>query len=673
MTNQSSHSIFVVTALLASLLLSAPGIAGEPYPLEYWALRAVDSNVEVSPDGKKLAMLKILSRDGNPIIHIFDTDDLQKDPFVINADPMEITSLYWASDTHIVVTLRQRLRDMVKGQEESVFEYRIGILDVAERTFEDFDAETPAVENLLVGVPGKIIISERPDFSNPMSLERAFRPRSYYQMDLETGNKKLLLKGKFSLGQVDFDSDGNPRFARGYDVSDGEYVYYYREPGEKEWQDIHRISNADFELMISFSAPFVQGYDDAVPGNILVLAFNGDDKRGLWSYNPKTRTFDELLYRRSDVDVGGVRFHSNEWENPDRITAVAYFKDNYHFEYFDEIEGATFNQLEQLIPNSHYVRITSRSRDGDTLVASNIGPHDPGTYYLFHNGEFKQIGSQQPLFDPEELADVEYITYEARDGEKLAAFVTKPNIGQAPFPTVVLPHGGPHVRETILYDEWAQMLANNGYLVVQPQYRMSLGYGMEHFQSAFIKGSEAGRMMQDDKDDAALHLVREGLADPDRMAMFGWSYGGYAALIAASRTPQIYQCTIAGAAVTSYIQAAIDGNRGRGSPPEGSIGQIWDDVYERGAVQPVDEVEKVNIPILLIHGSVDSRVLPKQARLYLKELKKYDKTHKMVWLDGADHFSSTLFYDHQIKLYESIIDFLQNDCGTMSTELQASN
>jgi dipeptidyl aminopeptidase/acylaminoacyl peptidase len=176
-------------------------------------------------------------------------------------------------------------------------------------------------------------------------------------------------------------------------------------------------------------------------------------------------------------------------------------------------------------------------------------------------------------------------------------------------------------------------------------------------------------MMQDDKDDAALHLIEEGLADPDRMAMFGWSYGGYAALAAASRTPQIYQCTIAGAAVADYVQSAVDSTRGYAAD---GIGKIWIDVYEKGAVQPVDEVEKVNVPILLIHGSVDSRVLPNQARLYRKALDKAGKYYKYVELDGADHFSSTLFYDHQILLFESMIDFLQNECGMMSTEMRAS-
>ena len=659
------HTSLNLVLFVAALAASVPASSTEQYPLEYFALREVVQNVTVSPDGERVAMLKTLSRDGNPILHIYDSDDMEKDPFVVNADPMELTSYYWADDEYIILTLRQRMRDMVKGQEESVFDYKIAILNVEKQEFDDFDVASPRVENVLANVPGKIIVSEQPGLEEQLTTEQAFRPRSYYELNLATGNKSLLILGKWSLAQIEFDADGNPRMARGYDVGEHEYVFYYRDPGEKEWRDVYRVSDDNFELWHED----IVGFDPAVPGNILMNAFNGDDKMGLWSYNTKTQQFDELLYRRSDVDVSGVRFHSNSWTHPDEVTAVAYFKDNYHFEYFDEIEGATFNQLQELIPYSHYVTIPSRSRDGNTLIARNIGPRDPGTYYLYRNGEFTAVGSHQPLFDPEDLADIQYMTYKARDGKKLATFVTIPNIGEPPYPTIVLPHGGPHVREIVIYDEWAQMLANNGYMVVQPQYRMSLGYGFEHFTSAFMEGSEAGRKMQDDKDDAALFLVDKGLADPDRIAMFGWSYGGYAALIAASRTPQIYQCTIAGAAVTDYVQAAVDGFRGRS--PRGT-GKVWDEVYERGAVQPVEEVPKVNIPIMLIHGDVDSRVLPKQARLYLKELEEHNKYHKMVWLEGADHFYSTLYYDHQIKLYESIIDFLNNDCGNISAELQAS-
>ena len=659
----------VVRGLLMLLLGygAAPiGVAdAEIYPLEYFALREVVNNVTVSPGGTRIAMLKILSRTGNPILHIYDTDNIDGDPFLVDADPMEIIGYQWASDEHIVFIFRQAVRDQVQGQEGSVFAYRVAILDVIDETFDSFEADdNPRVENVLPGKPDEIIISEQPGFESFLGIREAFRPRAYYTMNLEKGTKQLLIRGKLDVGRVSFDSDGNPRFALGYDGRRREYISYYRDIGENSWNDIWRWSEDDFEVQFEG----VLGFDDAVPGNVLVEAFNGDDKLGLWSYNTKTQAFDELIYRRSDVDISGVRFHSNSWTYPDRITGVAYFKDKYHFEYFDEVEAATFNQLEQLVPYAHYVSITSRSRDGNTLVVRNVGPRDPGTYYLLRNGEFKFVGSRQPLLDSEQLADVEYIPYTARDGRKMATFVTIPK-GEPPYPTVVLPHGGPHVREIVLFDEWAQMLANNGYLVVQPQYRMSLGYGFDHYIRAFIDGSEGGRKMQDDKDDAALHLVDLGLADPDRMAMYGWSYGGYAALIAASRTPQIYQCTIAGAAVSDYVTAANDAFRGRA--PTGAL-KIWRDVYEYGAVQPVKEADKVNVPILLIHGSVDSRVLPKQARLYQDALDKAGKYYKYVELDGADHFYNTLYYEHQIELYTSIIDFLRNECGNMS-DFRASN
>ncbi|MDH3491665.1 MAG: prolyl oligopeptidase family serine peptidase, partial [Gammaproteobacteria bacterium] len=452
-----------------------------------------------------------------------------------------------------------------------------------------------------------------------------------------------------------------PWLARGFDLGKQEYVWYFREKGGKGWDEIFRLHEDKFE---SFT---VYGKDDAVPGNVLVGYQNGNDIAGLWSYNTRTKTFDELLYRRSDVDITGVRMHSNNWTYPDRITAVAYSKDKPRFEYFDEVEGATYAQLEKLIPYSHYVRITSRSRDGKTMTVMNTGPRDPGTYYLYKDGVFKTLGSQQPLLDSEQLADMRYIEYEARDGRKIPGYLTIPN-GEGPYPLIVLPHGGPYVRETVIYDEWSQMLANNGYLVLQPQYRGSEGYGLEHYLSAWKNGSEAGRKMQDDKDDGAMHLVKQGLADPDRMAMFGWSYGGYAALIAASRTPQLYRCVVAGAGVSDAIKQLNTIANERGFRGSGEL--AWNTTW-RNAVSPVKEVEKVNVPILIVHGSVDQRVQPVQARLYVKQLDKYNKPHKMVWLDGADHFSDTLFYEHQIQLYESMIDFLANDCG-MKPTLQAS-
>ena len=270
------------------------------------------------------------------------------------------------------------------------------------------------------------------------------------------------------------------------------------------------------------------------------------------------------------------------------------------------------------------------------------------------------MAQSSPLLASEQLADVEYINYKARDGKIIPGFITIPN-SKPPYPLVVLPHGGPFVQEVVVFDEWSQMLANNGYLVFQPQYRGSLGYGLDFYQSAFVNGGQGGYKMQDDKDDGAQYLVDKGLVDPTRMAMFGWSYGGYAALVAAARTPQLYQCVIAGAAVSDpLMQINYYRFLMRGASKEEQL-RMWDD-----SVSPLLEAGNVNVPMLLIHGDVDQRVPLAHADKYRKALDENKKTYKYVELKGADHFSSTLFFDHKLTLYSALIEFLSKDCFSAS-------
>ena len=225
------------------------------------------------------------------------------------------------------------------------------------------------------------------------------------------------------------------------------------------------------------------------------------------------------------------------------------------------------------------------------------------------------------------------------------------------------------------------------------------------FDSAY---GQHGLAMQDDKDDGAKYLVERGLADPNRIAMFGWSYGGYAALVAASRTPQIYQCTIAGAAVADP-EKVYEMRKNPWSP------KALDDWSQRRGgkvgINPIDEVGKINIPVMMIHGDVDARVLYFNYKDYRKEMEDvakssevgkcsggvddteclttfypeargnrdsvipmstttnaeinepYQGKSRFVTLTGADHFYSTLMYKHQKKFYTEMLDFLKNDCG----------
>ena len=630
--------------------------APEPYPLDYWALRPVINNAQVSPDGKKLALMKIPSKDGNPIIEVYDASDLGKKPFRMDADKMEITSFYWAGNQEIVFLARQKVRDKIEGYNQGVYETLLSVVNVKKKEFHTFEETNPAITDLLPEKPGKIIISfqEGGDDGPGSKITEAYRPRSYWEFDLKKGTKKLIVRGKLSVGNIDFYPDGNPVAARGFDIRKGEYVMYVRWPGDNKWSEVYRQSEDSYEDVTA------NWFDEEKPRNFLLIAYNNRDKRGVWSYNLESQKFEELVYARSDVDMYGFRMHSNYWKHPRKTAGVTYFTDKLHTEFFDKEEEAIYRQLEQLIPHAHYININSRSADGNTMTIVNTGPRDPGTYYLLKDNKITVVGSRQPLLESEKLADLEWVTFEARDGQKVRAYVTVPH-GEPPFPLIVLPHGGPFVSETPIYDEWAQMLANNGFMVVQPQYRGSFNYGMNFHKISFMDGGQGGYKMQDDKDDAALYLVEQGLADPDRLAMFGWSYGGYAALVASSRKPQIYQCVIAGAAVADMIQQVNYYRYSlRGAQKERQLS------YREGSINPIEEVAKVNVPILLIHGDVDQRVPVTHSNRYRKELDKHGKNYKYVELEGADHFSNTLFYEHQIELYESIIDFLDNDCGNIS-------
>ena len=640
----------LLCTVLATLSLEA---AAEPYPLDQWARRAAITNIEISPDGRYLGLLKVAAKGANPVIEVYSTDDLSAEPFRVNAKPMEITSFDWVDDDNFVFSARQQVRDQVEGFNRGVYEYRIALVDVSEKDIEVIEERDPSIVGVLPNKPGKILISfsEGGNRNVGQRLESAFRPRAYWEYDLKRESKKLLIRGKISLGNVSFDGDGNPVLARGFDISEGEYLWYYRDAEAEDWKEFYRQHEDSFD---EFS---VLGLDPAVPGNFIVEANNGNDTTGLWSYNPKTSNYSELLYQRKDNDICSVRYHSNAWTHYREITGVVHCADKPVIEFFDAAEGALHQQLMATIPNAWSLRITSRSRDGSSMTIRNQAPRDPGTNYLLHKGKLQIIGGERPYFEAEKLADLRLITYPARDKTPITGYLTVPN-GEPPFPLVVLPHGGPFVREVVIFDEWSQLLANHGYMVLQPQYRGSRGYGQAFYQAAFVKGGQGGHIMQDDKDDGVDYLVKEGLSEAHNVAMFGWSYGGYAALVAASRSPNAYQCVIAGAAVSDpEMQVDYYRYRLRGASKLEQL-SMWDD-----SVSPREEVEKVNVPILLIHGDVDQRVPVEHAEKYLNKLVAADKPHTYVELEGADHFSNTLFYDHKLLLYSSLLNYLRDECG----------
>lgn len=615
---------------------------------EIWAKEDV-LNVGLSRNASYISIMRAIDAgEKGGMIEVYSVGDGSTDSLEIvrrvDADPMEITGMGWISDKHFIMNLRQQVRHKIDGFNQGVYEFKYAIVNVETGDISSFEARNAALAHVLPKDPNKVIISY---------AERDRFGLQYYEIDLEKGGKRLVIRGSIAKRTFAFDADGNPRFSSGFDSNSREFVSYYRAPGKSGWAEINRSHIDDFD---TFSVLGMDP-DPQYAGHAFVLAHNGQDTAGVWSFNLETRKFVEPLYARKDRDVAGVRYHSNNWSNPDLVVGFVALLDKPEYVYLDAEEEALYKQLEELIPNAFSFTITSRSAQGDSLIIRNTGPKDPTTFYWYHKGKFSVVGSRQPELPSDELADVELISYAARDGMKIPAFVTIPN-GEKPFPLVVLPHGGPYVSEFVTFDPWAQLLANHGYMVIQPSYRGTQRLGLKHYKAAFEEKSEAGYAMQDDLDDGALALVERGLADKDRLAMFGWSYGGYTSLVAAMRTPQIYQCTIAGAAVSDPImQVNYYRDFLRGSQRAEQL-TTW-----AGAFSPVDEIDKINVPMLVIHGDNDQRVPVDHSRKLAKKIRENDNFFKYVELEETDHFYSTLMRRHRQQLYTEMLAFLENDCG----------
>jgi len=203
----------------------APAPTNEPYPVDFFAMRAVVSNVSASPDGKHLALMKIQTRDGNPIIEVYDAADLDKVPFRMDAKPMEVEFFSWVSDRDILFRARQQVRKRIEGFNQGVYEYKWGMLDVERKKVRSFSADRAQIVGVLPNKPNNVILALAEGGGDGLGakLRSAFWPLAYYELDLRRGTKKLLIRGKISLGQIEFDSDENPRRGRGFDDGSDEH------------------------------------------------------------------------------------------------------------------------------------------------------------------------------------------------------------------------------------------------------------------------------------------------------------------------------------------------------------------------------------------------------------------------------------------------------------------
>jgi dipeptidyl aminopeptidase/acylaminoacyl peptidase len=266
------------------------------------------------------------------------------------------------------------------------------------------------------------------------------------------------------------------------------------------------------------------------------------------------------------------------------------------------------------------------------------------------------IGDTYPYIPDESVAPIKSIVYRARDGLQIHGYLTMP-LGKVdgPIPFVVLPHGGPYSRDYKEFDYIAQMIASRGYGVLQPNFRGSTGYGGAFLEAGF---REWGRKMQDDVTDATKWLIDQKLADPSRICIFGWSYGGYAALMGAIREPTLYRCAASMAGVTDLKH--IQPNSGRMLSGV-AVPVLNGDRSLIAENSPAKNADKIMIPILLAHGEQDLNVSVEDSTEMEAALKSAGKKVDSIYFGGDDHF---LFLEgDRIAFLKKLDSFLRENLG----------
>jgi dipeptidyl aminopeptidase/acylaminoacyl peptidase len=317
------------------------------------------------------------------------------------------------------------------------------------------------------------------------------------------------------------------------------------------------------------------------------------------------------------------------------------------YDFFDKSLSQAMDDVAALNPESSTI-LTDWTADFSKLLLYIDGGEKAPAYWIFDRTSraMSRIARSYTAIDDKDVGPTATIEYKARDGRKIPSVITRPpgtELGAAPLPLIVMPHGGPESYDAVGFDWMAQYFASRGYLVLQPNYRGSDGFGADHRKAGH---GEWGGKMQDDITDGVNLLVKYKWADASRVCIIGGSYGGYAALAGGAYTPDLYKCVAAIAPVSDLSMMLAQEKRESGS--DSYVYEYWTDLIgdrktdkaKIEAISPVNAAESFKAPVLLIHG-VDDTVVPYAHSSKMEEaLKKAGKSVRLVKLKGEDHWLS---------------------------------
>jgi dipeptidyl aminopeptidase/acylaminoacyl peptidase len=490
------------------------------------------------------------------------------------------------------------------------------------------------------------ILEERPNELLISHNKRNAQIFDVYLLNTATGETKMVAENPGNITGWVTDHEGKIRAAVSTDGVNTSVLF--RETENDKFKTVITTSFKESLNPVTFT------FDNK---NLYALSNLGRDKIALVEYDPRTAKEVKEIYVHPDVDLSGFDYSKKR-----KVLTQVYYETDMPGRHFLDTETKNIHDnIAREIPNYSFF-IARKNKAEDKLLVYVSSDKYYGGYYFYDvaNKSFKKLSDFKPWLKEENMAAMKPITYTSRDGLTINGYLTLPKgVAAKNLPVVVNPHGGPWARDTWGFSPEIQFLANRGYAVLQMNFRGSTGYGRKFWEASF---KQWGRTMQDDVTDGVNWLVKEGIADSTRIAIYGASYGGYATLSGITRTPDLYSCAV------DYVGVSNMFTFMRTIPPYWEpyremlyemVGDPKKDSMMLAEVSPALHIDKIKCPLLVAQGANDPRVNKAESDQIVESLRKKGVQVEYIVKENEGHG----FYnqENQFDFYRAMEAFFEKN------------
>ena len=641
----------IVMALIAIFSIAAKSNEIE---IKDFFSRPALQNVKISPDGKHYAFIVYKEDKNSYYLTVLNRETGDAHGYEYGKD-VRINEFHWATNERLLVSVAKVVGFLDnRGGPPTLY----GInTDGSKRKvlFARDNYSRITIKHLLPSEPDWILV-EKYHFGDTgigkLHKLNIHNGRTIYLADQPTLSMASDERG---YTRTIVNSGGNPRIIFKYSkkitdaLNEARLEVYYKRPGQENWLEMSLLpkkSSSSFEP----------------------LAVTKDDKFAYFLSDMETKT--DALYRL-DLSNGSykkifeseiVNIESGVYDFDNQLIGVRYEPDFKQIKFIDTDNGVAslLRRMYASFPDSN-IYLSSKTDNNQLYVVLVNNDRNPGEYFLFNKKEqsLSSIGKLMPWLDEEELVQMNPILFTARDGVKLRGYLTLPKGQKKNLPLIVNPHGGPHgPRDRWGFNPEVQFLANRGYAVLQVNFRGSGGYGTEFMEKGY---GEWGGAMQDDLTDATMWAVKKGIADRERICIYGGSYGGYAALMGVVKEPDLYKCAVGYVGVYD-----LPTMRKAGDTQQDDFGlKFLDEVLGQNEKTLIDNsparnVEKIKAKLFIAHGERDIRVPMEQYEVLKESLEQANIPFKSMIRDEGHGYQKIKnridFYSAMEKFFEESLN-----------------